>query len=52
MNDNDSLDECQSCGVEECSIAEISDDALEAAADGFNGAFSLNSIGIVAPNCC
>jgi hypothetical protein len=52
MNDDDSLDDRESHGVEECSAPEMPDEALEAASEGINVAFSLSSIGIVAPNCC
>jgi hypothetical protein len=42
MNDNDSLDDRESFGVEECGAPEMPDEALEAAADGINVALSLS----------
>jgi hypothetical protein len=52
MNSDSNSIGCDSDGVEDCNVLEVPDDALEAAADDTRAALSLNSIGIVAPNCC
>jgi hypothetical protein len=52
VNDSGNSNDCNSREVEGCNTLEVFDDALEAAADGMRGSLSLNSIGIIAPNCC
>jgi hypothetical protein len=52
MNDDDTLNDCDSSEIEGRNAPEVCDEALEAAADNTKTAFSLSSIGIMPPNCC